>query len=86
MSSSLDHETGSNSLVQLLFCVINSIFLGLTLEELSKDKPVDKNVDKHANGFVQNLEDIETELTKQIAYLSQVCISVVTSFGGITCI
>jgi len=48
------------------------MYLGITLEELSKDKPVDKNVEKNAGNFVQCLEDIDSELSKQIAYLVQV--------------
>ena len=55
-----------------MWLVIVKIFSGVTLEELSKDKPVDKNVEKNAGNFVQCLEDIDTELSKQIAYLVQV--------------
>ena len=45
---------------------------GLTLQELGKDKPNDKGIDKHTLSFTQSLEDVEIELAKQINYLSQV--------------
>jgi|ERR1712136_657256 len=45
---------------------------GLTLQELSKDKPNDKGIEKHTHTFTQSLEDVETELAKQINYLAQV--------------
>nr|CAB3263722.1 mediator of RNA polymerase II transcription subunit 11-like [Phallusia mammillata] len=45
---------------------------GLTMQELSKDKPTDRNLDKHTSTFLQNLDEAETELATQINYLTQV--------------
>ncbi|CAK8684000.1 mediator of RNA polymerase II transcription subunit 11-like [Clavelina lepadiformis] len=48
---------------------------GFTLQELAKDKPVERTLDKHTNGFMQTLDEVETELATQISYLSQVATS-----------
>lgn len=47
-------------------------FLGQTMQELSKDKPNDRSLDKYTSTFLQNLDEAETELATQINYLSQV--------------
>ena len=45
---------------------------GLALHELSKDKPANKHLDTHVQSFIKTLTNVETELAKQINYLSQV--------------
>lgn len=42
------------------------------LNESSKDKPANKQVEAHVNQFRQTLTNVETELAKQINYLTQV--------------
>ncbi|KAL7638955.1 UNVERIFIED_CONTAM: hypothetical protein RMT77_010489 [Armadillidium vulgare] len=42
------------------------------LTELSKDKPVNKQVEGHVQLFIKTLTNVETELAKQINYLTQV--------------
>ena len=56
--------------VSLYVCIW---YTGFTLQELAKDKPVERTLDKHTNGFMQTLDEVETELATQISYLSQVC-------------
>ncbi|XP_045106623.1 mediator of RNA polymerase II transcription subunit 11-like [Portunus trituberculatus] len=45
---------------------------GQALTELSKDKPANKQVEAHVAQFRQTLTSVETELAKQINYLTQV--------------
>lgn len=45
---------------------------GQALTELSKDKPANKQVEAHVAQFRQTLTNVETELAKQINYLTQV--------------
>ncbi|KAK7084819.1 Mediator of RNA polymerase II transcription subunit 11 [Halocaridina rubra] len=45
---------------------------GQALTELGKDKPANKQVESHVNQFRQTLSHVETELAKQINYLTQV--------------
>ncbi|XP_068209773.1 mediator of RNA polymerase II transcription subunit 11 [Palaemon carinicauda] len=45
---------------------------GQALTELGKDKPANKQVEGHVNQFKQTLANVETELAKQINYLTQV--------------
>lgn len=47
-------------------------FSGKALEELTKDKPVAKQVDTNTNNFVKTVKEIEKELTDQINYLTQI--------------
>lgn len=46
--------------------------LGQALQELSKDKPSMKQVESHTTNFIKTLEGVESGLTKQINYLTQV--------------
>lgn len=52
--------------------MINNLLTGHALSELSKDKPANKQVEGHVNQFRQTLTNVETELAKQINYLTQV--------------
>nr|XP_002127165.1 mediator of RNA polymerase II transcription subunit 11-like [Ciona intestinalis] len=45
---------------------------GLTFQELSKEKPTDRLIEKHSSTFTQSLDEVETEMASQISYLSQV--------------
>ncbi|UYV62006.1 MED11 [Cordylochernes scorpioides] len=45
---------------------------GHAFMELSKDKPSIKQMDLHTSNFVKQLQAIDTNLHKQISYLSQV--------------
>ncbi|KAF2358579.1 Mediator complex subunit Med11 [Trinorchestia longiramus] len=47
-------------------------YAGQSLAELSKDKPANKQVETHTSQFLKTLTSVETELTKQISYLTQV--------------
>lgn len=47
-------------------------FEGQALQELSKDKPSMKQVESHTTNFIKTLEGVESGLTKQINYLTQV--------------
>jgi len=42
------------------------------LQELSKDKPANKQVEGHTQQFIKTLTSVEIELSKQISYLTQV--------------
>jgi len=44
----------------------------MALQELSKDKPNDRHMDKATSTFLQSLDEAETHLAAQINYLSQV--------------
>lgn len=45
---------------------------GSALQELSKDKPVMKNVESHTTTFIKTLVEVEKKLTGHINYLTQV--------------
>ncbi|XP_070538058.1 mediator of RNA polymerase II transcription subunit 11-like [Ptychodera flava] len=45
---------------------------GQSLQELSKDKPNEKIVEHHTKQFLKSLEMVESGLSKQINYLTQV--------------
>lgn len=47
----------------------------LALQELSKERPVEKNVEKFTNGYIESLEKVESETLAQINYLTQVATS-----------
>ncbi|KAK6195101.1 hypothetical protein SNE40_000593 [Patella caerulea] len=53
-----------------IFAAINSA--GHAIQELSKDKPVSKQVEQHTTTFLKTLQEIDTGLTLQINYLTQV--------------
>ncbi|ESO92891.1 hypothetical protein LOTGIDRAFT_162368 [Lottia gigantea] len=53
-----------------IFAAINSA--GHAIQELSKDKPVSKQTEQHTTAFLKTLQDIETGLSQQINYLTQV--------------
>lgn len=46
--------------------------IGSALQELSKDKPVMKNVESHTTTFIKTLVEVEKKLTGHINYLTQV--------------
>ncbi|XP_076030619.1 mediator complex subunit 11 isoform X2 [Oratosquilla oratoria] len=46
--------------------------LGQALTECSKDKPANKQGEAHVTQFLKTLTNVETELSKQINYLTQV--------------
>lgn len=48
------------------------IFVGSALQELSKDKPVMKNVESQTTTFIKTLIEVEKKLTGHINYLTQV--------------
>ncbi|XP_062598221.1 mediator of RNA polymerase II transcription subunit 11-like [Saccostrea cucullata] len=53
--------------------IVNAIqSAGSALQELSKDKPVMKNVESHTTTFIKTLVDVEKKLTGHINYLTQV--------------
>lgn len=54
---------------------------GQALTELSKDKPANKQVEAHVTQFRQTLTNVETELAKQINYLTQVSTGVLQVEG-----
>jgi len=45
---------------------------GMALQELSKDKPAVKQVESHTSNFLKTLQEIDSGLSTQISYLSQV--------------
>ena len=48
---------------------------GLTIQELGKEHLMQKNIanaEKYTSKFLQELDDVETELNRQINYLGQV--------------
>merc|ERR1711992_70521 len=45
---------------------------GMALSEVSKDKPSQKHVDLLVTQFMNSLQKIDTDLTSQIKYLSEV--------------
>jgi len=45
---------------------------GLALQELSKDKPSQKQMDQHNTHFLKTLNNVEIEMAKHINYLTQV--------------
>jgi len=45
---------------------------GLALQELSKDKPSQKQMDQHNTHFLKTLNNVEIEMGKHINYLTQV--------------
>ena len=45
---------------------------GKTLEEVGKDKPSQKQVDLMVTQFMNSLQEIDSKLTENIKYLSQV--------------
>ncbi|XP_071492722.1 mediator of RNA polymerase II transcription subunit 11-like [Diadema setosum] len=51
-------------------CVVQNA--GKVVLELSKDRPVEKQIETNTKTFVKTLESVEKRLTEQINYLSQV--------------
>lgn len=49
-----------------------SVFLGQVLQELGKDKSSLKSVENHTTQFLKSLNQVETKLTEQVNYLTQV--------------
>jgi len=49
---------------------------GLVITELSKPKVNDQNAQKYTNVFLKEIDEVETELTRQINYLGQVFIKI----------
>lgn len=45
---------------------------GSAMTELSKDKPGLKSVENHSQAFLKSLSQMESDLSKQIQYLTQV--------------
>lgn len=69
-SSPLDRITALENIEKDIASVLQSG--GQALNELSKDKPMNKQVEQHVNQFLKTLQNVETELSKQINYLTQV--------------
>nr|XP_039254883.1 uncharacterized protein LOC120331797 isoform X2 [Styela clava] len=46
--------------------------LALALQELGKDRPMEKNVEKHSASYMKALEEVETDMLMQINYLTQI--------------
>ncbi|MPC13652.1 Mediator of RNA polymerase II transcription subunit 11 [Portunus trituberculatus] len=57
---------------KMVFKVAYKSQASMALTELSKDKPANKQVEAHVAQFRQTLTSVETELAKQINYLTQV--------------
>ncbi|KAK4298916.1 hypothetical protein Pmani_028774 [Petrolisthes manimaculis] len=70
MSSPMDRLQTLDNIEKDIATVLQSA--GHALSELSKDKPANKQVEGHVNQFRQTLTNVETELAKQINYLTQV--------------
>lgn len=45
---------------------------GLVINELSKDKVIERNAEKYTDKFLKEIDDVEAELTRHINYLGQV--------------
>ncbi|XP_072833435.1 mediator of RNA polymerase II transcription subunit 11 [Pogona vitticeps] len=45
---------------------------GTVILELSKEKPAERLLDRHASQFVASVQKVESELSAQIRYLTQV--------------
>ena len=45
---------------------------GTVILELSKEKPTERLLDRHASLFVASVQKVESELSAQIRYLTQV--------------
>ncbi|CAL4062160.1 unnamed protein product [Meganyctiphanes norvegica] len=69
-SSPLDRISALENIEKDIATVLQSG--GQALTELSKDKPMNKQVEQHVNQFLKTLQNVETELSKQINYLTQV--------------
>ncbi|XP_071517071.1 mediator of RNA polymerase II transcription subunit 11 [Panulirus ornatus] len=70
MASPMDRLQALDTIEKDIATVLQSA--GQALTELSKDKPANKQVEAHVNQFRQTLTNVETELAKQINYLTQV--------------
>nr|CAG4652361.1 EOG090X0LXA [Triops cancriformis] len=66
----LDKLQALDSIEKEIAASIQSASQALT--ELSKDKPVMKQVEIHTNQFLKTLSQVENELSKHINYLTQV--------------
>ncbi|XP_019616291.1 PREDICTED: mediator of RNA polymerase II transcription subunit 11-like [Branchiostoma belcheri] len=45
---------------------------GLAVQELCKDKPNERQLDRHTGQFLKSLQDVESGLSQEINYLTQV--------------
>ncbi|KAL7041052.1 hypothetical protein ACKWTF_000600 [Chironomus riparius] len=54
---------------EIVLCIQSA---GNALQELSKEKPSQKNAENHASQFLKSLNSIENKLSDQINYLQQV--------------
>lgn len=54
---------------EIILCIQSA---GNALQELSKEKPSQKNAENHTNQFLKSLNSIENKLSDQISYLIQV--------------
>ena len=49
------------------------------MTELAKDKVNEKSADRFTDKFLKEIDEVETELTRHINYLGQVCLQLVYS-------
>lgn len=68
--SSKDRLTKLESIEKELASAMSSA--GQAMTELAKDKPGLKNVENHSNAFLKSLSQVESDLSRQIQYLTQV--------------
>ena len=47
---------------------------GHVMSELAKDKVNEKSADRFTDKFLKEIDEVETELTRHINYLGQVCL------------
>jgi hypothetical protein len=52
---------------------------GQVMTELAKDKVNEKSADRFTDKFLKEIDEVETELTRHINYLGQVCLQLVYS-------
>lgn len=55
-----------------MYLELSFYFTGRALAELAKEKPSEKTMNSSVKSFTRTLEGVESNLTKQINYLSQV--------------
>ncbi|MCL4132966.1 UNVERIFIED_CONTAM: hypothetical protein GTU68_066439 [Idotea baltica] len=70
MTSPIDRIQALENIEKDISAVLQ--FGGQALAELSKDKPANKLVEGHVHQFIKTLSNVETELSKQINYLTRV--------------
>lgn len=73
----MEHNSNSSERMRMLDSIESNVYQVMShatqaLNEFGKDKPSIKNVEGQVNQFLKSLENVESNVSKQLQYLSKV--------------